>query len=676
MNDGVCPKCRVSTVDERLLRGEDLVGQVIGGKYEILRILGRGGMGAVYQARNLAMDSLAAIKVLRREAAEDLEAIERFYREARASSRLHHVNTIRIFDFGQAEDGRLYLVMEYLEGQSLWKEMRACGPMSPDRVLRIAEQVLKSLGEAHAMDPPIVHRDIKPENVFLVRMRGETDFVKVLDFGIAKSTGDPSLTRGAIGTPKYMSPEQAEGRRVDARSDLYSLGVMIYEMLAGRPPFQSDTPMRLLLMHMHEPPPPLRQCCPEVPREVEGLVMALLEKDPGRRPASADDVLARIAAIRSLGPSARVQADVVSVEEPTVPVGQRPPGPDPRPASRAGTLPDSPDPSPATTTPARWPTLPTPSPSPTPPVSRTDREVAAAPYRPRRPWKVLVGAGVLVLAGVLAVALWNRGERPRDPAVGAPVQAPAAAEAPAAPDPAPPRPPPEPDPPPGMVRVPAGEYPVGCLPDRDASCPKDAGPARPVTLARFAIGAREVTMEEYDLCVAARACPPAGKGRGCTWQKSGLESHPINCVSHEGARAYCAWKGWRLPTEAEWEVAARGPEGRTWPWTDGAPSCDRTAMADASGPGCGTGGPLPAGSRPKDVSWCQARDLGGNVREWVADAYGAYPGGRADPGLSGHVNRGGSWLMDSRTFPPAYTRNADDAGTRVPDLGFRCAVSL
>jgi len=466
-------------VDERLLRGEDLVGQVIGGKYEILRILGRGGMGAVYQARNLAMDSLAAIKVLRREAAEDLEAIERFYREARASSRLHHVNTIRIFDFGQAEDGRLYLVMEYLEGQSLWKEMRACGPMSPDRVLRIAEQVLKSLGEAHAMDPPIVHRDIKPENVFLVRMRGETDFVKVLDFGIAKSSGDPSLTRGAIGTPKYMSPEQAEGRRIDARSDLYSLGVMIYEMLAGRPPFQSDTPMRLLLMHMHEPPPPLRQCCPEVPREVEGLVMALLEKDPGRRPASADDVLARIAAIRSLGAPSRVPADPVSVEEPTVPVGQGSRDGAPGPVSGAGTLPDAPDPS---------PTPPKPAPAPEPPVPRTDREVAAAPYRPKRPWKILAGAGVLVLAGVLAVAIWNRGERSGDPAVGAPVHTPAAAEAPAAPapDPAPPpaaartRSAPGHGPGPGRRvprRLPSG--PGRLLPEgRPAGPDRDAGPLR------------------------------------------------------------------------------------------------------------------------------------------------------------------------------------------------------
>lgn len=293
--DRLCPDCQVTTVDESVLAGEDLVGRIFADRYEVISCIGRGGMGAVYRARNVALDSPVALKVLHRQSANDLESIERFYREARSASRLTHPNTIRVFDFGHSEDGRLFIAMEYLEGRSLRAEMREAGRFVEPRILRVAEQVCKSLGEAH--DAGLVHRDIKPENIFLTRMYGETDFVKVLDFGIARTAEAGTLTKTGVvvGTPKYMSPEQASSRRVDGRADLYSLGIVMYEMFAGTAPFSADTSVRLLMMHIQDPPPPLSERFGgEVSRGFERLVMALLAKDPDHRPQGAREVLSRI----------------------------------------------------------------------------------------------------------------------------------------------------------------------------------------------------------------------------------------------------------------------------------------------------------------------------------------------------------------------------------------------
>ena len=298
-DEKTCPTCKMPTVDEAALTGEDLVGRVFAERYEVQAIIGRGGMGAVYRALNRTLDSMVALKVLRREAAEDLEAIERFYREARAASKLKHVNSIKVFDFGQSDDGRLFLAMEYLEGRSLRAELAHGGRMAEARILHIAEQVCKALGEAHSLG--IVHRDIKPENVFLTQMFQETDFVKVLDYGIARTVNSESLTRTgtAVGTPKYMSPEQGRAERVDGRSDLYSLGIVMYELASGDAPFQSDTPVGYILCHINDPVKPLHEALPgAVSPAFSALVAALLAKTPDGRPKDAEAVLAMIAAVR------------------------------------------------------------------------------------------------------------------------------------------------------------------------------------------------------------------------------------------------------------------------------------------------------------------------------------------------------------------------------------------
>ena len=298
-DEKTCPTCKMPTVDEAALTGEDLVGRVFAERYEVQAVIGRGGMGAVYRALNRTLDSMVALKVLRREAAEDLEAIERFYREARAASKLKHVNSIKVFDFGQSDDGRLFLAMEYLEGRSLRAELAHGGRMAEARILHIAEQVCKALGEAHSLG--IVHRDIKPENVFLTQMFQETDFVKVLDYGIARTVNSESLTRTgtAVGTPKYMSPEQGRAERVDGRSDLYSLGIVMYELASGDAPFQSDTPVGYILCHINDPVKPLHEALPgAVSPAFSGLVATLLAKTPDGRPKDAEAVLGLIAAVR------------------------------------------------------------------------------------------------------------------------------------------------------------------------------------------------------------------------------------------------------------------------------------------------------------------------------------------------------------------------------------------
>jgi len=219
----------------------------------------------------------------------------------------------------------------------------------------------------------------------------------------------------------------------------------------------------------------------------------------------------------------------------------------------------------------------------------------------------------------------------------------------------------------GMIAVDGGSYSLGCGEGAVPTCPEDARPVHAVKVAPFAIMEHEVTMEEYDLCVAASACPPAGKKPGCTWQKGGKEKHPINCVSWDAAKAYCVHQGWRLPTEAEWEVAARGRAGTFYPWGNEAPNAELTVLA-------GAGEPEPVGSRPRDKSWVGAMDLGGNVREWTATDYAPYPGGQVAPGRNGKVNRGGSCVMEVANFSASYARDVDAPDASRPDLGFRCAA--
>jgi serine/threonine-protein kinase len=272
----------------------DLVGQRLFGDYVVTRKLGEGGMGAVYLAQQQAINQDIAIKVLHGRAAESQEIVERFNREARVISMLTHPNIIRVFIFGRTPEDLMYLAMEYVKGRELREELRQ-GPMDELLAIKIMKQTCSALAEAHDLD--IVHRDLKPDNILLTEFRGENHFVKILDFGIAKITNqegsEKQLTQAGIvyGTPEYLSPEQAQAKNLDHRTDIYSLGVMLYELMTGEVPYKSSSAVEVLTMHVFNEPKPPSQVAPNrVSPTMEGIIMKAMAKDPDQRFLTALDM--------------------------------------------------------------------------------------------------------------------------------------------------------------------------------------------------------------------------------------------------------------------------------------------------------------------------------------------------------------------------------------------------
>jgi serine/threonine-protein kinase len=275
----------------------DLTGDRIFGDYIIRKKLGEGGMGAVYLAENVAIDQRIAIKVLHAAGEQTEELVQRFNREARTISRLTHPNIIRVFIFGKTEDGVIYLAMEYVEGRTLGQILEEGKTIKPKRAIRILRQVLHALNEAH--DLGIVHRDLKPDNIMLTHFRGVDDYVKVLDFGIAKvqDKGEEvqkKLTQAGVvyGTPEYLSPEQAAAKSLDARSDLYSVGIILYEMMTGTVPFTGSTAHSVLAGHVFDSPPkPSEVTSKHVHPEMERIILKTIEKSPKARYQNAMEML-------------------------------------------------------------------------------------------------------------------------------------------------------------------------------------------------------------------------------------------------------------------------------------------------------------------------------------------------------------------------------------------------
>jgi tRNA A-37 threonylcarbamoyl transferase component Bud32 len=328
--DYICPHCETECETNRCTacgklavrqkspapEPEDpFIGRVIVDKYRITTRIGKGGMGSVYKAQHMETDGIVAVKLIRTDLLEDETIVRRFYIEAQNTHQLHHQNTIRVSDFGETDDGALYLVMEYLDGRPLADVLRQERRLAPARVVHIAEQVLKSLGEAH--NNGVVHRDIKPDNIMLIDQFGEQDFVKVLDFGVSRSLeGAGASTRGAIGTPKYMAPEQWAGKEVDGRADLYAIGGVMYHCLLGRQPFAHGAPpedalMLLMQGHLNERALPPDELAPGVcPPELSQFIMSLLEKDPAERPS---DAAAALGLLRKISQTATLASDTAPV---------------------------------------------------------------------------------------------------------------------------------------------------------------------------------------------------------------------------------------------------------------------------------------------------------------------------------------------------------------------------
>ncbi|HJV05434.1 MAG TPA: protein kinase, partial [Actinomycetota bacterium] len=259
--------------------------RVLSDRYEVRSTLGRGGMAQVYRATDRVLGRTVAVKVLSRRFSEDRRFVARFRREAQASAGLNHPHVVSVFDTG-SHDGVHYIVMEYVEGETLGAILAREGPLPLDRAARIAADVAEALESAHRQG--LVHRDVKPGNVMIDR-QGR---VKVVDFGIARAAADDTLTQTGtvLGTASYLSPEQARGDRVDARSDVYSLGCVLYEMVTGRTPFAADSSVAMAFRHVNEEPRPPSELRPEVPAELDAVVMRALEKEPDHRFRSAAEM--------------------------------------------------------------------------------------------------------------------------------------------------------------------------------------------------------------------------------------------------------------------------------------------------------------------------------------------------------------------------------------------------
>jgi eukaryotic-like serine/threonine-protein kinase len=377
-----------------------LIGRTIGGKFLIESFIGGGAMGAVYRARQVALDKVVAVKVLHREFVSDESFVARFKREAKAASRLDHPNSMRVIDFGSEPDGLLYLAMEHLDGRDLLQVIVEDWPLSSLRIAGILSQALAALAVAHDMG--VVHRDLKPENIMVLKGLNDegvpTDVVKVCDFGIAKITqhregagtdgGGPLTAQGlVVGTPEYMSPEQGKGETLDPRSDLYSMGVILYQLLSGRVPFEAESALGIVFKHVTEEPIPPSRINPLVDRRLEALCLRAMQKKREDRPQSAREMRAEL----------RVLSDSTSVPIPPSTFGADDTAPSPAPSSsavaRAVTDRVAPlDPLPKTTS------------------SATFLDARSIPRS--SPSRLLLGLALAALAGVAAVTVLVRAPAP------------------------------------------------------------------------------------------------------------------------------------------------------------------------------------------------------------------------------------------------------------------------
>jgi formylglycine-generating enzyme required for sulfatase activity/tRNA A-37 threonylcarbamoyl transferase component Bud32 len=595
------------------------VGDVLQNRYRIVSLLGQGGMGAVYQAWHLTLNTPVAVKEMTSQPGLDAQTLDQlrqqFRQEAAVLARLDHTNLVGVLDFFD-EGGNVYLVMDLIEGESLADRIAREGALAEAQVLAWANQLLDALNYCHAQG--VIHRDIKPRNVIVC----SDGHVVLVDFGLVKlwDPDDPH-TRTAMrgmGTPAYAPPEQfgTQPGHTDPRSDLYSLGATIYHALTGQmpPTASSRTAAPETLVSVQD-------LIPQVSSDTAAVVSRAMELRLADRFGSASEMRAALrgeaAILAPPKPKLRsralawalgglaVLAVGVMLALGALGLGALAPPPTAAPTAGAPTV-APPTRTLATSQPtltlARTATpLPTLTPTPTP-----------------------------------ARRLGDTWVRPADGMV--------------------------------MVYVPAGKFEMGSTDGDDGEQPVHA-----VALDGFWIGRTEVTNGQYARCVAAGTCKPPEGGFLSRYGDSDYDDYPVAWVDWYQGAAYCEWAGARLPTEAEWEYAARGPEGYVYPWGNDAPDCDRANYG-----GC-VGDLVAVGSYPTGASWCGALDLAGNAWEWVADWYGRYSSRRqvnpqGPPSGDGRVLRGGQWGT-----PPFYLRSASRTwvvpGDHSNVIGFRCAES-
>ena len=605
-------------------------GTILEDRYRIDALLGQGGMGAVYRGWHLGLHQNVAVKENR---TASPAGARQFAREARMMARLRHPNLPRVIDHFVLPDGAQYLVMEYVEGEDLEQMLLRTGPLDEQRATAWIDQVCRALEYLHSQQPAIIHRDVKPGNI-KITPRGQ---VFLVDFGIAK-IGDvrTTTTTGAVGVSSGFSPpEQYGAGGTDARSDIYALGATLYSLVTGRVP--PDSVQRSIEAEVLVPPQALR---PTLSTSLAWAISAALATRPTDRPQT-------VAAFRSL---LRQRPGAVPQHGSPVPHTRKPSLEQPAPISSVAALP--------------------------PRISgEVPRPREVAPLTPRRRrvplWAIVVGAaGTLLIGGLVAVGLvlvftsglgtttldtvLPRSAPPEEAILGDTWRRRADLMV--------------------MIYIAAGQFEMG-----NAEGGDDQRPVHSVALDAFWVDRTEVTNGQYSRCVEAGECiDPDGGGsttRESYYGSAAYDDYPVLYINWKEAGGYCAWAGGRLPTEAEWEYAARGPEGSEYPWGEHVPN-DSLLNYDSNELDT-----TEVGDYPEGASWVGALDMSGNVREWTADWYVAdYYGSSPSENPLGpssaeyRVLRGGSWDSDARSVSTT-SRDADIVDNADGTSGFRCVRS-
>jgi eukaryotic-like serine/threonine-protein kinase len=657
LKDGLlyCPFDGHALVDKP--RPDKLIGALIDDKYRIEEKIGEGGMGTVYRATHAYIGSTVAVKVLHAHLSSDTTALERFRREARAAGQIKHPNAVAVTDFGVTREGGLaYLVMEFLEGTELRARIKG-KPLTYEETLEIVRQTCSAIRAAHSKG--IVHRDLKPENIWLLKDEEGRERVKVLDFGIAKlkaASGEGTLTQQGmiVGTPYYMSPEQCTGgAELDARSDIYSMGVIAYEMLTGDVPFRAATAMGVVVKHINNSPPRPSDLRRDIPAEIDEVILKALAKKREDRQDSASALAleletAMVAAgieVKALTPRSLDQTtppDFSSPgahEAPTIPEQEGLKAPTSRVAGARLTGAKKEDEVPSSVE--------------VPSFSGWLRSTVGAGNR-RPLWGIL--AAMAVVAAVL-VPVWLVTHKTAPNIAGGAGTAGTGhrgAAQPVAPE--------------GMVYVPSGKFIMG----NDRSSDEADKPEHEVEVPAFFIDQYEVTNEQYQQFLNKQnAGYPAPDGWDNRAFPKGQEKYPVTGVTFNEARDYAAWAQKRLPKEQEWEYAARGaaPDRRIYPWGNDFSAVKANTKLTA------VGRTSAVDRYPGDVSPFKIFDMGGNAQEWIAGLYQPYEHSSAKIYLNYFIVRGGSYQSDQTRCAVSH-RTLLKADQKGRDVGFRCAKDV
>lgn len=615
-----------------------IVGQPIG-QYRVIRRIGRGGMGVVYEAVHESIGQRVAIKTLNQELSANPAFVKRFFNEARATVIAQHPGLVKIFDYGQLPHGLLYIQMEFLEGETMGSRLAKVGRLPVETAVRWTRQIASAMAVAHARD--IIHRDLKPDNTFVVPDRevegGER--IKILDFGLAKILRTDGVQNqpfsskytsmgGIVGTPAYMAPEQFRGEAsIAGKADVYSLGVMLFEMLTGELPFAADSVGELMLQHLQQEPPDIAKKRAEVPAQLGKLLVSMLAKEAARRPSMIE--------LEQALATDDYRFSIQSADS-TKPVGGS--------------------------------------------ISTEKRSSKGSLRQP-----ILIGSAtsvVVMLAGGFLIFSGITQRKKTEPAHKE------------------------------MIALTGGRFTWGSSPDESKAallwCQRQVSdgcreeffaretPPKPITIAPFLLDRTEVTNQQFSAWLRSQPnlritserktvylgellfvdlFPNFGSGgieyeEGQFTVKQGLEQRPATQLTWYAADAYCRAHGKRLPTEAEWEYAARSGQRFRFPWGDNEPLCSGVVFARHSGWACGElgSGTEDVGTAKQDRSAQGVLDLAGNVSEWTADSF--HDGKLSDPSL--RVVRGGDWHTPA-AMCRAAGRSRVPAGEVAANIGFRCA---